>query len=117
MLRRFMMILLLPVCGLVAASCAHMAAATAGAEASNAAAIAATQAAAAATQAAANLQAAATQIAEQVANGTVPATMPSNNGKLLVIDTPTATYVSIKGQTFILRKTTPVQDDGSANTP
>jgi len=112
-----MMILLLPVCGLVAASCAHMAAATAGAEGSQMAAAAATQAAAAATQAAANLASAATQIAEQVQNGQAPSPMPNTNGKLVVIDTPSSTVVCVKGQTIIIRKPMPIQDDGSANSP
>jgi hypothetical protein len=112
-----MFLLMLPVCGLIAASCAHMAAATAGAEGSQVAAAAATQAAAAATQAAAALQSAATQIAEQIENGQVPSTLPSNNGKLIVIDTPTVTIVSNKGQTIFIRKATPIQDDGSANAP
>jgi len=116
MLRRFLWLLMLPVCGLVAASCAHTAGAIAGAEASQMASLAATQAAAASTQAIAAIEAAATQMSQQIQTGQIPS-LPNTNGNLLVVDTPTATLVRVHGQTIIVRKSTPVQDDGSANAP
>jgi uncharacterized protein (UPF0333 family) len=116
MLRRFLLLLMLPVCGLVAASCAHTAGALAGAEASQMASLAATQAAAASTQAIAALETAATQMSQQVQTGQIPS-LPDTNGKLLVIDTPTATLVRVHGQTIIVKKSTPLQDDGSAENP
>jgi hypothetical protein len=116
MLRRFLLLLMLPVCGLVAASCAHSAGALAGAEASQMASLAATQAAAASTQAIAALETAATQLSQQVQSGQVPS-LPNTNGNLLVIDTPTATLVRVHGQTIIMKKSTLLQDDGSAQNP
>lgn len=105
---------MLPVCGLVAASCAQSAGVMAGAEASQVAALAATQAAAASTQAIAQLEAAATQMAQQAQSGTMITPLPNTGPRFVVIDTPTAIVVRANGKQIILLKPPPIQDDGSA---
>jgi hypothetical protein len=123
MLRGWLLILGLIGMGLVVASCSSnpdVAAAMAGATAAKASANAATQVATAATQAAVT---AAEQIKENaiaignaVASGQV-LTLPTlpDNGQVIVVNTPTYTYVLSHGNQYVIPKPKPLASPYAAN--
>jgi hypothetical protein len=117
MLFRWAVMLSLAVLGLSLAACAEMGEAMAASVAEQAAEVAATQVAIATTQTVDKLEAAASQMSDQVENGTMqPVNLPSLPpvGKgTLIIYSPKVVIIQTNGKRYILLRHSPVVDQDS----